>query len=182
MAGAGTQASGLVPVSAGPVRLWRVTPEERVSAALTDLGLASRVIRYESSTHTAAEAAAAVGCDPGQIVKTLYFSADGRPTIVLVAGDRQADTARLAEILGVGRKRLKMGSPEEVLRVTGYPVGGVAPVGLATTCDVVVDESLKRFDTAWAAAGSGNAVFEARLADLADAIGGQWASIARDTA
>jgi prolyl-tRNA editing enzyme YbaK/EbsC (Cys-tRNA(Pro) deacylase) len=139
-------------------------------------------VEYGESTRTADEAASAVGCETGQIVKTLYFSADGRPTIVLVAGDRQADTARLAEILGIGRKKLKMGSPDEVLAATGFAVGGVAPVGLATPCDVVVDDSLKRFDRVWAAAGSGHAVFEAVTGALVAAISGQWAEIARTAA
>jgi Cys-tRNA(Pro) deacylase len=139
------------------------------------------VVRFDASTHTAADAARAVGCQLGQIVKTLFFLADGRPTVALVAGDRQADTALLAQIVGVGRKKLKMGSPEEVLSSTGYPVGGVAPVGLAHPCDVVVDASLRRFDRVWAAAGSPNAVFEARTDSFVATIGGQWAAIARDS-
>ena len=121
-----------------------------------------------------------MGCELGQIVKTLFFLADGRPTVALVAGDRQVDTARLAEILGVGRKKLKMGTPEQVLELTGYPVGGVSPVGLETPCDIVVDESLQRFREVWAAAGAGNAVFPAETDGLVAAINGQWADIVRN--
>jgi Cys-tRNA(Pro) deacylase len=159
-----------------------MNPLERVQAALRALALPGQVVRFDASTRTAADAASAVGCELGQIVKTLFFLADGRPTMALVAGDRQADTARLAEVVGVGRKKLKMGTPEEVLDHTGYPVGGVAPVGALHSSDVVVDESLGRFDVVWAAAGSGNAVFEARTADLVRAINGQWAAITRDVA
>lgn len=159
-----------------------MTPQERVRAALATLGLPANVREFDASTRTAQDAANAVGCELGQIVKTLFFLADGRPTLALVAGDRQADTAKLAEILGVGRKRLKMGSPDEVLSVTGYPVGGVSPVGALQPCDVVVDESLQRFDVVWAAAGAGNAVFEAGTADLVRAIHGQWAMITRNGA
>lgn len=157
-----------------------MTPPERVAAALRALGLPDRVRVFEASTATAEEAAAAVGCDVGQIVKTLFFLADGRPTMVLAAGDRQVDTGALAQILGVGRKRLKMGSPEEVRAHTGYEVGGVAPVGWAAGADVVVDDSLRRFATAWAAAGAPNAVFEADIERLVAAIGGQWARISRE--
>jgi Cys-tRNA(Pro) deacylase len=157
-----------------------MTPQERVGQALDGLGLPSHVVEFEASTRTAADAAAAVGCEPGQIVKTLVFMAEGRPAMALVAGDRQVDTSKLAELLGVSRKRLKMGSPEEVLDLTGYPVGGVAPVGALRRCDVVVDESLRRYDSVWAAAGSGNAVFEARLQDLVAKVEGQWAAITRD--
>ncbi len=151
-----------------------------MNEALERLGLPGRVIEFNGSTHTAADAAAAVGCELGQIVKTLFFMADGRPTIALVAGDRQVDTGKLAELVGIGRKKLKMGSPEEVLSATGFPVGGVSPVGLATPCDVVVDTTLNRFEEVWAAAGAGNAVFPAQTAGLVTAINGQWADIVRD--
>lgn len=157
-----------------------MTPPERVAAALRALGLPGEVRVFEASTATAEEAAAAVGCEAGQIVKTLFFLADGRPTMVLAAGDRQVDTGALAQILGVGRKRLKMGSPEEVRAHTGYEVGGVAPVGWPAGADVVVDDSLRRFETVWAAAGAPNAVFEANVERLAAAIGGQWARISRE--
>ena len=141
----------------------------------------ARVVEFDASTRTAAEAAVAVGCELGQIVKSLFFLAEGRPTLVLVAGDRQADTTKLAALVGVGRKKLKMGSPEEVLELTGFPVGGVAPVGSSTACDVVVDESLRRFDCVWASAGAGNAVFAADTEELVEKVKGQWAAITRDS-
>ncbi|MFN0148138.1 MAG: YbaK/EbsC family protein [Dehalococcoidia bacterium] len=156
-----------------------MTPQERVQQALAELGLVSEVVTFDASTRTASEAAAAVGCELGQIVKSLFFVAEGRPTLVLVAGDRQADTARIAELLGVSRKRLKMGSPEEVLELTGFAVGGVAPVGTVTPCDIVVDDSLQRFEKVWAAAGAGNAVFAAGPGALVEKVGGQWAAITR---
>lgn len=154
-------------------------PVERVRAALATLALEAEVQRFAESTATAGEAAAAVGCETGQIIKTLFFLADGRPTVVLVAGDRQADTALLAQLLGIGRKKLKMGSPAEVLERTGFAVGGVSPVGLLTPCDIVVDESLLRFQRVWAAAGAHDAVFGVELASLVTAINGQWATITR---
>lgn len=150
--------------------------------ALKELGLPAEIIEFDASTRTAADAAAAVGCELGQIVKTLFFLADGRPTTVLVAGDRQADTSKLASLVGVGRKKLKMGTPDEVMEHTGYPIGGVAPVGQRSPSDVVADESLRRFDRVWAAAGSGNTVFEAETGALVAAINGQWADITREPA
>lgn len=158
-----------------------VSAPERVQSALAGLGLPGEVrVFEEASTHTAQEAADAVGCELGQIVKTLFFMAEGRPTMALVAGDRQVDTAALAELVGVGRKKLKMGTPEEVLATSGYQVGGVSPVGWLAPCDVVVDESLQRFEDIWAAAGAPNAVFPARTEALVTAIGGQWARIAKE--
>lgn len=154
---------------------------EHVQQSLEALGLPGRVRVFdEASTHTAQEAADAVGCELGQIVKTLFFMADGRPTVALVAGDRQADTSALATLLGVGRKKLKMGTPEQVLATTGYAVGGVAPVGWPQQCDTIADESLQRFSEIWAAAGAPNAVFPASTQQLIEAIGAQWASIVKD--
>lgn len=156
-----------------------MTPQERVQSALEALGLPGKVTTFEASTHTAQEAADAVGCELGQIVKTLFFMAEGRPTMVLAAGDRQVDTSLLAPILGVGRKRIKMGTPEEVLEHSGYAVGGVSPVGWPARVDTLVDDSLRRFDSVWAAAGASNSVFPAELDALVAAIHGQWASIVK---
>jgi prolyl-tRNA editing enzyme YbaK/EbsC (Cys-tRNA(Pro) deacylase) len=100
--------------------------------------------------------------------------------MALVAGDRQVDTAALAQLNGVGRKKLRMGTPDEGRETTGYEVGGVAPVGWPHTCDTIADDSLLRFETIWAAAGAPNAVFEARTDALASAIGAQWATIVKD--
>lgn len=156
---------------------------EHVQLSLEALGLPGRVRVFDGeSTHTAQEAAAAVGCELGQIVKTLFFMAEGRPTMALVAGDRQVDTGALAELVGVGRKKLKMGTPEEVLETTGYRVGGVAPVGWPKPCDIVVDESLRRFQEIWAAAGAPDAVFPADTQALVAAVGGQWANIVKEPA
>jgi Cys-tRNA(Pro) deacylase len=163
-----------------PERAANPSPEARVQAALEALGIDARVVVFEASTRTVEDAARAVGCEPGQIVKSLFFMADGRPTLALVAGDRQVDTGRLASLLGVGRKRLKMGSPEEVMSVTGYEVGGVAPFGSLNPCDVVADESLQRFTDVWAAAGSGHAVFNVSVAELTRASAAQVAGITRD--
>ncbi|MEO6398311.1 MAG: YbaK/EbsC family protein [Tepidiformaceae bacterium] len=156
-----------------------MSPQDRVRAALRNLGLPGEATEMDASTRTAEEAAAACGCERGQIVKTLFFFADGRPTVVLAAGDRQVDTALLAQLVGVGRKKLRMGTAEEVLAHTGFPVGGVSPVGQLNPSDVVVDESLQRFENVWAAAGAGNAVFPVATEALVNAVRGQWAAITR---
>lgn len=157
-------------------------PTERVQAAMKELGLPGRLVAFEQSTATAPEAASAVGCEVGQIVKTLFFRAEGRPTLILCAGDRQVDTALLAPVLGVGRKKLKMGTPADVQEATGFAVGGVAPVAMPANYDTVIDESLRRFETVWAAAGISNALFEATTEALALAVCGQWAAVTREPA
>ena len=156
-----------------------LSPRDRVRAALKAFGLPSELTEFDASTRTAQDAANAIGCELGQIVKTLFFLADGRPTMTLVAGDRQADTGLVAQLIGVGRKKLKMGSPEQVLEYTGYSLGGVSPVGALTPCDVVIDDSLQRFETIWAAAGNGHTVFPISTDDLIRATQGQLATITK---
>jgi prolyl-tRNA editing enzyme YbaK/EbsC (Cys-tRNA(Pro) deacylase) len=124
------------------------------------------------STRTAQDAAAAVGCELGQIVKSLVFVADGEPVMCLCAGDRRVDTALLGTDVRAARA-------EEVRDATGFAIGGVPPLGHDRPLRTVVDESLRRFDTIWCAAGTPNAVFavgtealiaaipQAELADVA---------------
>lgn len=157
-------------------------PVERVEQALAELGLPAVVTTFDASTATAQDAADAVGCELGQIVKTLFFMADGRPMLVLAAGDRQVDTARLAQLVGVGRKKLKMGTPEQVEEFTGFETGGVSPLGLPANYDVVIDESLRRFERVWVAAGSRSSVFGIGLEALAGAVHGQWGEVVRESA
>lgn len=142
-------------------------------------GLPGTVAVHPAGTATAEAAAMAVGCEAGQIVKTLVFVAEGRATVVLCAGDRQVDTALLAPLLGVSRKRLKMATRAEVLSATGYEVGGVAPIGMTGMHDIVADDSLRRFRSVWAAAGEPNAVFSADTTVLVKAVGAQWATVTR---
>lgn len=115
------------------------------------------------STRTAAEAAAAVGCEVGQIVKSLLFVVKGKPLLVLCAGDRRVDLAKLGESAAQAR-------PDQVKSATGYAIGGVPPLGHTHELPTVVDETLRRFETVWCAAGTPHAVFEVRLDALVAAI------------
>ncbi len=155
-------------------------PSERVQAALDARGLDIKVVEFTASTATAIEAAAAAGCELGAIVKSLLFLVDGQPTLVLVAGDRMADHKKLAARFDVGKKRVKLADAETVLRVTGYEIGGVPPVGHHNALLTVVDESLGRFETVWAAAGAHNAVFPIAFAKLIEITGGHVATITED--
>lgn len=155
-------------------------PTERVQEAMRQLGLPGDVVLFGETTATAEDAAAAVGCELGQIVKTLVFLADERATVVLSAGDRQVDTAALAQLVGVGRKRLRMGTREQVLALTGFEVGGVSPLGMPAKHDVIADQSLRRFGVVWAAAGAHNAVFQVATEALGEATDAQWAAITRE--
>ena len=131
----------------------------KVQERLAARGLDVEVRVLPDSTRTAAEAAAACGCDVGQIVKSLVFVVDGRPTMVLCAGDR-----RVTAVDGTPA------SADEVRAATGFAIGGVPPLGHDTDLPTIVDESLRRFERVWCAAGTPHAVFETDVEALIAAI------------
>jgi Cys-tRNA(Pro) deacylase len=149
----------------------------RVQAALDAVGYSGAIMRVSGSTHTAEQAAAAAGCALGQIIKTLAVYVAGTPMLALVAGDRRLDDRLVAARAGVGRKQVKLASPEQVLELSGYPVGGVSPFGLSTPLPAVVDASLRRFDTVWVAAGAATAILPIALDDLVRYVGGEFAEV-----
>jgi prolyl-tRNA editing enzyme YbaK/EbsC (Cys-tRNA(Pro) deacylase) len=131
----------------------------KVQERLTARGLDVEVVDLPESTRTAAEAAAACGCELGQIVKSLVFVVDGQPTMVLCAGDR-----RVTRIDG------RPASAQEARDATGFSIGGVPPLGHDADLATIVDESLRRFDWVWCAAGTPHAVFETGVEDLIAAL------------
>ena len=143
----------------------------RLSARLAGLGLEVEARQLPESSRTAAEAAAACGCELGQIVKSLVFTTAGGPLLVLCAGDRRVDTGALGE--GAG-----MMPPAEVREITGFAIGGVPPVGHDRPLATVVDESLRRFQTVWCAAGTPSSVFEVATDELIRAAGGDVRQVA----
>jgi prolyl-tRNA editing enzyme YbaK/EbsC (Cys-tRNA(Pro) deacylase) len=137
-----------------------MNPVERVKSALAESGLeADRVRELPADTSTAEAAARAVGASQGSIVKSLIFLADGAPLLVLVSGDHRADIKRLRATLGLSKRRLRIAQPAEVQALTGFEVGGVPPLGHREPLRTLIDRTLSRFDTVWAAAGSAHAVF-----------------------
>ena len=150
----------------------------RVTGALAALGYNVAMKIVAESTHTAEMAAAAAGCELGQIVKTLAIYVSGTPRLALVAGDRRLDDRLVATHFGVGRKQIKLASAEQVLALTGYPVGGVSPFGLPAPLGVLVDEGLRRFETVWVAGGTASAIFPIELVDLLRLTAGIFVSVA----
>jgi prolyl-tRNA editing enzyme YbaK/EbsC (Cys-tRNA(Pro) deacylase) len=132
---------------------------ERVQQALDACGLESRVVRLPNSTRTASEAAQAVGCEVGAIAKSLLFKADGEPLLVICAGDRRVNTVAVANI--VGAVDVRMASADDVRAVTGYAIGGVPPIGHASSIRTLMDTSLLRWPVIYAAAGAHDALFPA---------------------
>ena len=130
---------------------------ERVQAALEVAGLAIDVVKLADSARTAQLAAEAIGTELGSIVKSLVFLADGKPALVLVAGDRRADPVKLKALLSA--RRVMIADAERVKQETGFSIGGVPPVGHVQPLTTWIDESLGRFETVYAAAGHPHAVF-----------------------
>lgn len=149
-------------------------PVERVKQALATRGLDPRLVReLPADTSTAESAARAVNAPQGSIVKSLIFLADGVPLLVLVAGDQRADVKRLRANLGLSKRQLRIAQPAEVLQHTGFEVGGVPPVGHTPSLRTLIDRTLGRFDTVWAAAGNAHAVFPIAYGQLVATTSGE---------
>jgi len=146
-------------------------PVKKVRDALTGAGLADTVIELTDSARTAEAAATAVGCDLGAIVKSLAFSVGNRFVMALVAGDHTCIEANLPTALKL-RGNVRRPQASEVKGVTGFTIGGVAPIGLSHPLPMVIDASLKRFDQVYAAAGHPNCVFGISFSDLVRITGG----------
>lgn len=148
---------------------------ERVVAALAALGVEAQVTEFPQSTRTAEEAAAAIGAQVGQIVKSLVFMAGEQPVLALVSGVNRADTHRLATLAGAPIRRA---DADAVRAATGFAIGGVPPVGHATSLPTYLDRDLLRYETVWAAAGTPNAVFPITPAELERISGATVADLA----
>lgn len=129
---------------------------QRFLEASAILGFTPEVHTMEKSTHTAEEAAEAVGCDVGAIVKSLVFLANDEPLLVLVSGPHRVNTQTLGRELGA---TIAMSDAKRVKSATGYSIGGVPPFGHPATLRTVIDPGLLGHDELWAAAGSATAVF-----------------------
>ena len=137
----------------------------RVQAALAAFGLGLTVKEFDSSTRTAADAAAAIGCTVAQIAKSILFRAvsSDRPILVVTSGVNRVNEAKVAGYLG---ETLGKADAAFVRARTGFVIGGVPPIGHAETIETFIDNDLMRLEEIWAAAGTPNAVFRLRPADL----------------
>lgn len=149
----------------------------RVAAALHAAGIDSRPVEMAAETRTAAQAAAAAGCEIDQIAKSIIFQGaeSGRIVLFLTAGGRQVDPARAAAVAG---EPLVRADAATVRGQTGFAIGGVAPLGHLAPVPVWVDPRLMDFATVWAAAGTPRHVFPVAPADLVRASGGRLADFA----
>ena len=142
----------------------------RVVEAARALGLEIVPRRFPDGTKTAADAAAAIGVELGQIVKSLIFAVDGEVVLAYVSGSNQLDEKKLA--LAAGGLKCTRVDADVVRQATGFPIGGVPPFGHATQLRVFVDPDLLQYDEVWAAAGTWNDNFGAAPADIVRVAGG----------
>ena len=138
-------------------------PVKRAEKFLKDFDQSLEVIILENSARTAQDAATALECKVGAIVKSLLFKAENTFILCLVAGDKRCSLNKLKKIKD--KKDISMASPEEVKTQTGYTIGGVSPVGHLEKIEIIIDNSLERFNELFAAAGHPNCVFKINFND-----------------
>ena len=139
-------------------------PVKRVEKFLTEFDRNLKIVTLDQTARTANDAATALGCNVGAIVKSLLFKAGDIFVLCLVSGDKKCSLNKLKKILN--EKDVSMANPEDVKRITGYTIGGVSPIGHLTKTKIYIDENLKKFDSIFAAAGHPNAVFEIDFKNL----------------
>ena len=139
-------------------------PVKRAEKSIKEFDPTLKVIVLEQTARTANDAATALGCEVGAIVKSLLFKAGENFVLCLVSGDKRCSLNKLKKILN--EKDVSMANPEDVKRITGYTIGGVSPIGHLIKIKIYIDENLQNFRSIFAAAGHPNAVFEIDFKNL----------------
>ena len=149
---------------------------QKIQDLLTSLGYTYTVIEHAESTRTAQEAADRAGCALGQIVKSLIFKGkeSGKPILVLTSGANRVDEKRIS---GYAGEPIGKADADFARTVTGFVIGGVPPIGHIQTMETYIDEDFLRYPTIWAAAGTPNAIFELKTADLPIMTGGKVVTV-----
>ena len=140
------------------------------------LGDKFEVLEFDAGTRTAADAAAAVGCEVAEIAKSLLFRArdSGRPVLVVASGVNRVDEKKVAAVIG---EKISRADADFVRENTGFAIGGVPPIGHAVAPLTLIDEDLLKLETIWAAAGTPNAVFRLTPGELVELTGGRVAGV-----
>ena len=149
---------------------------ETVRRYFEQYGMADRVLEFELSSETVELAAKAAGTEPCRIAKTMSFMVDGAPILILLAGDVKVDNRKFKDLFHVKARFIPV---EDVERLTGHPQGGVCPFALPEGVRVFLDESLKRYDVVYPAAGAPNNAVQLTPDELAAVTGGQWVDLCK---
>ena len=154
-------------------RMTPLTPAD-VQEALDRFGLGLTAEHFDDTTFTSEDAACAIGCELGQIAKSMCVLVAGAPVLIVASGDKRLCDSRLAARFGVGRKKIKLADAETCVAVFGYPPGGVAPVAHRTAgITILIDPSLARWDRIFAAAGTPHDNFALNFDQLVTITGGE---------
>lgn len=150
---------------------------EKVRAYFKTLGIADRIMEFDTSSATVELAAQAAGCEPARIAKTLSFMVDGAPVLIVAAGDAKVDNRKYKDMF---HTKAKMLTPEEAETLIGHAVGGVCPFAVNDGVTVYLDESLKRFASVFPACGSSNSAIELSIPELEQLSHfSQWADVCK---
>ena len=144
---------------------------ERVRAFMRAQNMEEKIQEFEVSSATVELAAQAVGCEPARIAKTLSFMVDGGAILIVAAGDAKVDNPKFKALF---HTKAKMLTHEEAEEMIGHAVGGVCPFSVNEGVKIYLDESLKRFETVFPAAGSSNSAIELTMDELESLSGGTW--------
>ncbi len=139
-------------------------PVKRAEKSIKDFDTNLSIVCLEQTAKTAKDAATALGCNVGAIVKSLLFNSRDKFVLCLVSGDKRCSLNKLKKILN--EKDVSMAKPDDVKKITGYTIGGVSPVGHINKIKIYVDNNLERFKTVFAAAGHPNCVFKIEYKQL----------------
>ena len=139
-------------------------PVKRAEKFLKDFDQSLEVIVLENSARTAQDAATSLHCNVGAIVKSLLIKTDDNFILCLIAGDKRCSLNKLKKIKD--KKDISMATPEDVKAQTGYTIGGVSPIGHLEKIEIIIDNSLERFNELFAAAGHPNCVFKINFKDI----------------
>ena len=150
-------------------------PVKRAEKSIKEFDPNLKIVCLEQTARTAQEAATALGCNVGAIVKSLLFSSGDNFVLCLVSGDKRCSLNKLKKNLE--EKDVSMANPDEVKKVTGYTIGGVSPVGHLSKVKIYIDTNLERFTTVFAAAGHPNCVFKIEFNQLANLTSGEMKEI-----
>jgi len=148
----------------------------RVAQLLRDAGVEAQVVEFDQPTRTSAEAAAALGCEVAEIAKSIVLrgAGSGQAVIVVASGANRVSESKVAAQVG---EPLARADAEFVRTATGYAIGGVAPIGHATTVKILLDEDIRRFATVWAAGGTPYSVFPLKPDELRRITGAEWSDV-----
>ena len=151
-------------------------PVKRAEKYIKDFDPNLSIIYLDQTARTAQDAATALGCNVGAIVKSLLFNTGDNFTLCLVSGDKRCSLNKLKKILN--EKNVSMAKPDDVKKITGYTIGGVSPVGHLIKIKIYVDNNLERFKTVFAAAGHPNCVFKIEYKQLIKLTSGEIKELA----